>query len=158
MSNRKSSMQLLSFSILRFSLAVACFRFSFIWHKCFTVRSNALCDFETLQLTKYINSQMMEETLLWYGHLLHTMLHTSMYIRLNIRDVQQLLIASLLNLRILSVIYSQVAVEQKCTLKFILLPILNQAERSEEKSWKFLNWLSEMFQSWVKSALVFLFE
>lgn len=62
------------------------------------------------------------------------MLHTSMYIRLNIRDVQQLLIASLLNLRILSVIYSQVAVEQKCTLKFILLPILNQAERSEEKS------------------------
>lgn len=115
MSNRKSSMQLLSFSILRFSLAVACLRFSFIWHKCFTDRSNALCDFETLQLTKYINSQMMEETLLWYGHLLH------MYIRLNIRDVQQLLIASLLNLRILSVIYSQVAVEQKCTLKWKFL-------------------------------------
>ena len=153
MSNRKSSMQLLSFSILRFSLAVACLRFSFIWqsHKCFTDSSNALCDFETLQLTKYINSQMMEETLLWYGHLLH------MYIRLNIRDVQQLLIASLLNLRILSVIYSQVAVEQKCILKWkFLYQFLTKLK--EEKSWKFLNWLSEMFQSWVKSALVFLFE
>ena len=63
MSTRRSSIHLFSFSILRFSLAVACLRFSFIWQwqKCSTDIFRALCDFEILQLTKYMNSQMMEE-------------------------------------------------------------------------------------------------